>query len=140
MNIKKLAKQIDKYYHSHGQHLLLETWEMIQNNEQDCSFDVHLADSNIYLFAIQNYNVFQYLDGVHKSYFNKNKYRCITVWDGVSASYAPLYIDQTFTLKTFKSITKEDMIHATDYFCHEILGMWNIWNIAFKEDSNGEAR
>jgi hypothetical protein len=132
MNKKQLIKKIKQYYYSHGQYLIIDTWEVIQNNEQDCCFDVYLADSNISLFTIQNYNGLNDLDIAMKSYWKEPKYKVIETWDGVKASCIPLYMDDTITLKTFKPITKEDMVHATDYFIHEILGM-TIFNIKFTE-------
>jgi len=138
MNKIKLIKQIEKYYYSHGQHLILETWEMMENNDRDCSFDVYLADSDIFLFTIQNYNGLVDLD-IRINYFKEPKGRAVEVWDGVKASYLPLYYNDTITLKTFKPITKEDIIQATDYFVHEILGMM-IFNIKFIEVSKDEEK
>jgi hypothetical protein len=133
MNKNKLKKQLDKYYHAHGQTLIVDTWEMIQNSEQDCCFDVYLADSDIGLFTIQNYNGLMDLDVVSKSYFREPKAKVIEVWDGVKASCIPLYMDGIITLKTFTPITKEDIIHATDYFVHEILDMM-LFNIKFNDE------
>lgn len=135
MNKKKLIKQIEKYYWSHEQFLIIDTWEMMSDDENDCLFDVHLADSDIYLFTIQNYNGFKDLDVVFTNYFKDPKCKVIEIWDGVKASYTPLYFNQTFTLKTFKAITKEDIIHSTDYFVHKVLDML-IFNIKFTEDGS----
>lgn len=128
MNKNKLKNQIEKYYWSHNQNLIIDTWEMMSNDENDCLFDVHLVDTDIYLFTIQNYNGFYDLDTVIINYFKDPKCKIIEIWDGVKASYIPLYFDQTFTLKTFKPITKEDIIYATDYFVHKVLDML-IFNI-----------
>ena len=133
---KKLIKQIEKYYWSHNQTLIIDTWEMMQNNENDCSFDVYLADSDITLFTIQNYNGFKDFDIAFNNYFKTPRCKVIETWDGVRASYMPLYFDNTITLKTFKPITKEDIVHAVDYFIHEILGKWLIFNIKFAEEKN----
>lgn len=134
MNKRKLIKQIEKHYWANDQHIILDTWELMEGKVSDCLFDVQLADSGIYLFTIQNYNGFADVRIVNKSYFKEPKYKVIETWDGVKASYTPLYLDQTITLPTFKQITKEDIIHATDYFIHEILGKWLIFNIKFKEE------
>jgi len=133
MNKNRKIKQLEEYYYSHEQHLIVDTWEMMLNNEQDCCFDVYLADSDISLFTIQNYNGLVGLDVANKSYFKEPKCKIIETWDGVIASYIPLYLDGTITLKTFKPITKEDIIHATDYFVHEILEIM-LFNIKFNEE------
>jgi hypothetical protein len=133
MNRKKLINQIKKYYYSHGQELIIDTREMFTHNDDDCCFDVYLADSDIFLFTIQNYNAFRDLEVVIINYFKEPKCKIIETWDGVKASYIPLYFDQTFTLKTFKQITKKEMIQATDYFVREILHML-IFNIRFTKE------
>ena len=134
MNKKKLIKQLEKHYWANGQHIIVDTWEMMEGNDRDCLFDVQLADSGGFLFTIQNYNGFTDVKGINKSYFKEPKYRFVYVWDGVKASCTPLYLNQTITLPTFKQITKEDIIHATDYFIHEVLGLWLIFNIKFIEE------
>jgi hypothetical protein len=133
MNKVKLLNQIEKYYWSHKQTIIVDTWEMMDNNTSDCLFDILLADTNIYLFAIQNYNGFLDVDIANKSYFREPKCKIIEIWDGVRAACTPLYFDDTITLKTFKPITKEDIVHATDYFMHEVLGLWLIFNIKFTD-------
>ena len=133
MNKKKLIKSIEKHYWANGQHIILDTWEMMEGKGNDCLFDVQLADSGIYLFTIQNYNGFSDFRVVNKSYFRQPKYKVAETWDGVKASCTPLYLNQTITLPTFKQITKEDIIHATDYFIHEVLGLWLIFNIKFTD-------
>ena len=134
MNKNRLIKQLEKYYFSHNQHLIVNTFELIEHNEQDCCFDVYLADSDISLFTIQNYNGLKDLDVFNKKYFSKDKFKAIETWDGVKASCIPLYMNETFTLKKFTPITKEDIIHATDYFVHEILHMY-LFNIKFAENT-----
>ena len=134
MNKKKLIKSIEKHYWANHQHIIVDTWEIMEGNDRDCLFDVQLADSGIYLFTIQNYNGFSDFRVVNKSYFRQPKYKVAETWDGVKASCTPLYLDQTITLPTFKQITKEDIIHATDYFIHEVLGLWLIFNIKFIEE------
>lgn len=134
MNNKKIIKLIEKYYFSHNQHLILNTREMMEDNERDCSFDIYLADSDIFLFTVQNYNAFRDLDIYFTNRFKNPKHKVVEKWDGVRASYTPLYIDQTFTLPTFKKITEEDMIFCCDYYIHEILNMWGIFNINFNEE------
>lgn len=133
MNKKKLIKQIEKHYWANDQHIILDTWEMMEGNDRDCLFDIQLADSGIYLFTIQNYKGFSDCRIVNKSYFKEPKCEIIETWDGVKASCTPLYLDQMITLPTFKQITKEDIIHATDYFIHEVLGKWLIFNIKFTD-------
>ena len=133
MNKKKLIKQIEKHYWKNNQSIILDTWEMMEGNDRDCLFDVQLADSGIYLFTIQNLNGFKDCRIINKSYFREPKYNIIETWDGVKASCTPLYLNQTITLNTFKPITKEDIIHAADYFIHEVLGLWLIFNIKFTD-------
>jgi hypothetical protein len=135
MNYNKLSKRVEKHYFSHGQQLIVDTWEQIENNDRDCAFEVYIADVDIHLFMIQNYNGFKGREGINKSYFRPEKYKFIETWDGVRASCMPLYFDNTITLKTFKQITKEDIIHATDYFVHEVLHLW-LFNIKFNEKKN----
>jgi len=134
MNKKKLIKQIEKHYWANGQHIILDTWEMIEGNDRDCLFDVLLADSKTYLFTIQNLNGFTDVRIVSKSYFKEPKCELVYTWDGVKASCTPLYLDETITLNKFKPITKEDMVHAAEYFIHEILGLWLIFNYKFTEE------
>ena len=130
MNIKKVSKEIEKYYFSHGQHLVVDTWEMRQDNDEDCVFDVHLADEGIFLFTIQNYRGFNDIRPVRKSYFAEPNYKWAQTWDGAAASSAPLYVDQVFTLPKFTKITEHDILGATNYFIHEVLHMWGIFNVA----------
>lgn len=137
MNIRKLGKQIEEYYFSHRQTLILDTWEIIEGNEGDCFFDVYLKDSDIALFTIQNYNGFCDLRSRGKTYFKHPRCEIIKVWDGVFASYLPLYYDNTITLKTFKPITREDIVNAADYFVHEILHLY-LFNIKFSESEEDE--
>jgi hypothetical protein len=134
MNKNKLRKQIEQYYRSHNQHLIVDTYEMIQDNEHDDCFEIYLANSDIFLFTIQNYNGLCDLKLADQSYFRDPKCRIIQTWDGVRASFIPLYFDNIFTLKTFKSITKKDIIYTTDYFIHEILEMWGIFNIKYNDE------
>jgi hypothetical protein len=138
MNKSKLINQIKKYYYSHGQTLILKTMEVFENNNEDCLFDVYLADSDIFLFTIQNYQALQDLYFIGPFYFKEKKYITINKWDGVKAIFTPLYIDQIFTLPTFKAITKENIVQATDYFIHKILGI-NLFNIKFKEEEKPNA-
>lgn len=136
--LKKLIKKIGKYYWEHNQEIVVDTLETMENNETDYSFDICLVNSNIFLFTIQNYNVFKDVELVNKSYFQIPKHKWVEVWDGIKASCTPLYFDRTITLKTFKPITKEDIINASDYFIHEILGLWCILNIKFKENEQSK--
>jgi len=136
MNKNKLAQIVEKYYFSNGQHLTVDTWEMMGDDVHDCMFDIHLCDKDsTYLFTIQNYNGLWDLDVSCKSYFKTTKCRVVEKWDGVKASCIPLYMDETITLKTFNPITKEDIVRATDYFVHEVLHLWGIFNIDFKKEA-----
>ena len=135
--LEKLRKQIRKYYYSHGQHLIAETMELMEGNDRDCSFTVYLKDSDIYLFDVYNYNGFEDAEAVNKSYFKKDKYRWFKVLDIGIIGNKPLYMDRLFTLKTYKPITKENIIQCTDYFVHEVLGMM-LFNIKFAEDEKEE--
>lgn len=133
MNLKKLGKEIKKYYFSHHQQLIVDCFEVIEGNEDDCCFDLYLKDSDISLFTIQNYNGLRDLDTRGKTYFKQPRTEIIKTWDGVRASYLPLYYEDTITLKTFKAITREDMVHAVDYYVHEVLGVFGLFNIKFAE-------
>jgi hypothetical protein len=133
MNIKKLSKEIKKYYFSHNQHLLIDTWEMREDTDNDCCFDVHVADGDIFLFEIRNYTAFNDVLAINKTYFKENRYKWVETWDGAKASSAPLYVDQVFTLPKFTRITEQDIIGATNYFIHEVLHMWGIFNVDIKE-------
>jgi hypothetical protein len=132
--LEQLKSKIEKYYYAHGQHLILETMEVMSNDDNDCSFTVYLANSEIFLFDVYNYKGFEDLEAVHKSYFKKDRYRWFNTLDVVSTANKPIYIDRLFTLKTLKPITKENIIQCTNYFIHEILGMMLIFNIKFAED------
>lgn len=134
MNKNRLCKTIDKYYFSNHQHLEVDTWEMMEGNGRDCMFDVHLCDKkDTYLFTIQNYNGLINADHVFSNYFPTYRHVFSEKWDGVKASYIPLYMDRTVTLKTFKDITKEDIINATRYFLHEVLDARVYFNMDFKK-------
>jgi hypothetical protein len=132
MNIKKVGKEINKYYHEHNQTLIVDCFELIEGNEEDCCFDLYLKDSDIALFTIQNYNGLRDLRVRGKTYFKHPRCKIIRTWDGVLASYLPLYYEDTITLKTFKAITREDIVNAVDYYVHEILGLM-LFNIKFAE-------
>ena len=136
MNKKKLIKQIEKHYWANGQTLIIDTWEMMTNDDNDDSFEVFLANTDISLFTIQNYNALTFNDSLisSSSYFKEPKHRFIDTWDGVKASCTPLYLDRVITLNKFKPITKEDIINATNYFIREVLGLWLIFDIKFKEE------
>lgn len=133
--LNKLAKKVDQFYWKNGQHLIVDTWEVMEGGERDCCFDVILynKEDDIFLFTIQNYNIFKDFDLINKSYFKDKKWRPIYTWDGVRVSCTPLYLDRVITLKTFKPITKQDIVNATNYFVHEILGI-RCWNIKFNEE------
>lgn len=137
MNKKRQAKEIEKYYHAHGQTLIVDCFEMIEGNEDDCCFDLYLKDSDISLFTIQNYNGLRDLDCTPKTYFKHPRCEIIRTWDGVRASFLPLYYEDTITLKTFKAITREDIVNAVDYYVHEILGLM-LFNIKFAESEEDE--
>ena len=130
---KRLCKQINKEYYKTKQNLIIHPWEMLENSENDCSFDVHIANTDIFLFTVQNYNAFWDLDLYAHTYFKDQRSLISRKWDGVAASYAAGYFDRTFTLPTFKAITKEDLIKCTDYFCHKVLDNWHIWNVKFND-------
>jgi hypothetical protein len=134
MNIKKTGKEIEKYYFSHNQQLVIDCFELIEGTEDDCCFDLYLKGSDIALFTIQNYNGLRDFRQRGKTYFKHPRTVLINVWDGVRASYLPLYYEDTMTLKTFKPITKEDMINAVDYYVHEILHLY-LFNIIFAENT-----
>lgn len=135
MNKRRQAKEIEKYYFSHKQTLIVDCFEMIEGTENDCCFDLYLKDSDISLFTIQNYNGLRNFDQRGKTYFKHPRTVLIKTWDGVRASYLPLYYEDTITLKTFKPITKEDITNAVDYYVHEILGLM-IFNIKFAESED----
>lgn len=145
--LQKLANEIEKYYKSNNQHLVVDTWEVRIKN--GCSYDVHIVGgTDRFLFTIQNYNAFSGIDIYQKNYLNEPKCQVIETWDGVAASYVPFYFDRTFTLKTFEPITEQQILQCTDYFVHEVLGMWLIFNIevkpqnetcyCFNKDSDGK--
>ena len=134
MNENRQAKEIEKYYFSHDQQLVIDCFELIEGTEDDCCFDLYLKDSDISLFTIQNYNGLRDLRQRGKTYFKHPRTVLIKTWDGVRASYLPLYYEDTITLKTFKPLTKEDMINAVDYYVHEILHLY-LFNIKFAENT-----
>lgn len=138
MNNKQLAKKIVECYWANQQHLIIDTMELIQNNDRDSSFDVYMNDKEkTELFTIQNYNVFLDLDCMYFNRFREKERNIVQTWDGVAASCAPFFITRpwnTFTLPKFTQITKDDMVFATQYLCTKIFGMWRIFNIAFAEE------
>lgn len=136
MNKNKLNKILNKHYWSHSQRLVIDTWEMFQNDERDNMFEVVLTDDDISLFTIQNYNGFRDCEFINKSYFKKDKYKMVETWDGVLASCQPRYFDGMITLYTFKPITKVDIIKATEYYIHEVLQLWGFFNIKFREEES----
>lgn len=132
-----LAKQVDKYYFSHSQYLTLDTREMFSNDEGDCSFDVYLKGSDIYLFEVVNYRgCLELVELRPKSYFSKDRYVFKEVIDVSYVSRQPLYMNQIFTLKKYTQITEQDIINCAFYFVREILGL-TIFNIGFKDKMKG---
>lgn len=132
--LKSLAKQVDKYYFSHHQHLILNTREMFTNDDNDCCFEVYLEDSDIYLFEVLNYRGYCDLVAVRpKSYFLKERYKYKEIVDVSYVSQQPLYMQRRFTLKKFTPITKEDIINCAFYFVEKILGE-TLFNIKFVEE------
>ena len=132
--LKKLAEKIEKYYYSHNQMLLIDTWEVMTNDEQDCSFDIYLAGTDIGLFEVLNYNGYADLERMQpKSYFKDNKHEIKYIVDIIHASSQPLYMNRRFTLKTFKPITKDDIINCVNYFIHEVLHLY-LFNMQFNEE------
>jgi hypothetical protein len=131
MNKNKLRKQLEKYYWSHNQNIIVDTWESMEGNERDCSFDIYLAGTDISLFTIQNYNGLKDSDLVHHSYLTEPKFQFLETWDGVKASCIPLYMNGIITLKTFKPIIQQDIINATNYFIDEVLKAFPFFNIKF---------
>jgi hypothetical protein len=131
---KRLQKLIGAYYWKNDQHLVLDTYELFENNDRDCSFSVHLKDGP-YLFDIMNYNGLKDVYVAHRSCFATKQFDIIEQWDGVTAAMQPLYFDGIITLKKFEAITKEDIINAAKYFVREILDMWPIFNIKFMEEA-----
>ena len=133
MKLNKLKKLIDKVYFANDQQLYVSTCEVM--NGEDHDLDVVLCDKDgkeiEYLFEITNYNIF-YEYEIKKFYF-KDTYFSKGYWDGCRASYMPLYLDRQFYLKKFETITPEDIKNATDYFIHEILDLWMIFNIKVKD-------
>lgn len=137
MNKNKLRKQIEKYYWSHGQCIIVDSYEVFENNDNDCVFDIHLVNEDeTFLFSIMNYNGFNDIEIVGKNHFNNPDCKFIRTWDGVKASCQPLYFNDTIALKTFKSITKEDIVNATKYSVHRILGLGCLFNFKFAEDKD----
>lgn len=140
---KQLIKTINKYYHLYGfmyQRLYVNACEVMDKNSS--SLDIHLWDEKKkeygpFLFIVQNYNGFKGAESVPRhSYFRP--YKIIETWDGVRASYSPLFMNMgtynLFTLPKFTGITKEDVVNCTKYFCKVILNDYWIWNVNFGTD------
>jgi hypothetical protein len=130
---KKLAKQIENEYWKNKQKLIVETYELMGENE--CYLSIYLANTNIYLFDIQNYNGFNKIDYMRISFFSPKKIKYTTKWDSVLAACQPLYFDRIITLKTFKPLSEKDILNATEYFIREILDLWLIFNFEFKKQN-----
>jgi len=131
MNIRKINKTINRVYHKNNiQHLYIETME-VMDGVHDCSFDVCIADDKdgMYLFTVQNYNAFIGFEIVLDSPFRPLIH--FETWDSIQAACVPLYMDQTYTLKTFKNITKKDIEACAKHFCRKVLDNYWIWNISF---------
>lgn len=134
---KKLNKVIDKYYHLYGfmyQHLYVRPMEVMDRNS--CCFDIYLWDDKKkefgpYLFEIQNYNAFEdvMMVPVGTNHFKPNKF--IKTWDGVKASFTPMYMNGVYTLPKFTNISKEDILNCTRHFIKEVLDNYFVWNIFF---------
>jgi len=134
MNLNKLSKLIEKEYFKNDQILYISVAEVMNGKDHD--LDVVLCNKDgeeiKYLFEITNYNIF-YEQEIRQFYFKDDMYVGKGYWDGCKASYMPLYFDRVFYLKKFETITPQDIKNATDYFIHEILDLWMIFNIKFKE-------
>jgi hypothetical protein len=127
--LQKLANVIEKHYEQNNQVLLVDTWEV--RTKDGCEYDVYIPEEDTFLFTIQNYNAFRGLDVYFKQYLHDPKVEVVETWDGVRASYTPFYFDGTFTIKTFKGITEQQIKQCVDYFVHEVLEML-IFNIDVK--------
>jgi hypothetical protein len=107
----RLIRNIEKSYMKNGQHLFLETLQVFENNSNDNQFDVFIKGGER-LFEILNYET------------------CGELLYPIQ----PKYFDGYITLKKFGQITKEDILLATRYFIDDILGMYLIFNISFKDN------
>jgi len=134
MNINKLKKIIEKEYYKNDQRLYISVAEVMNGKDHD--LDVVLCNKEgeeiKYLFEITNYNIF-YEQETRHFYFKDDMYIGKEHWDGCKASYMPLYLDRVFYLKKFETITPDDIVNATRYFLKEILDMYFVFNVEFKE-------
>ena len=105
--------------------------------------DVFLVDkegkNEMYLFEIVNYNVAEEINATTLTWdtVDTKKSDFYTKKNPAEVANKPLYMNETFYLKTFKAITKKDVINCVRYYIHKILEMNMIWNFKMKEETNG---
>lgn len=77
-----------------------------------------------FLFTIVNYNAFFDLE----LGFQGNKIR--DFYDSIAVASTPYYLGQTFFVRTWKSLTDEDIHNCAKYFINNVLDLrYKIWNI-----------
>jgi len=86
-----------------------------------------------YLFSVSNLKTFESFDARFSFYMKDTGF--YSYFDSDLVSITPFYFDRTFTLKSFKPITEEDIENCAKYFIRKILDSSKylalIWNIKF---------
>jgi hypothetical protein len=129
--MKKLKRIIEKEYWKNKQQLYITNiYEELHDYADICLCD---KKGNIikFLFYIKTLKA-SFAYDLMPSYFKES--REIKINDIVIDSNKPLYMNQTFTLKHFKKLTKEDIENCTKYFLREVLDCWLVFNIELIEE------
>jgi len=140
MNIKKLAKKIDKWYWEHGQRLTVDTYEDRNWNPKNlCSVDVCLYDpvkkeSEMFLFSISNYRSFEELE-------RDNGDNIYSDYDITTVASLPYYMNRHFFIRKNEALTDEDIEKCTRYFVHNVLNLkYRVWNFKVNEQEKEELK
>lgn len=139
MKRAKLKKLIEDRYWKSKQRLYItpiEDW-WYRPKTRWC-FDIHLMDKNgenyeEFLFTIRTLDAFTDLrikaEWSELRSFKRRKQDFGHKSLVVNSAHIPFYINQTFTLKKFGNITKEDIYNCTKYLVKKALKCFWVWNI-----------
>jgi hypothetical protein len=133
--LKKLKKDIYKYYFRNGQCIYYDIPEMpVKKGVWSRAVDVQFVNKNgeekFFPFEIWTYIMAEYIErceaDIHFGDFSKNWYKV----ENISGfANKPLFIDDIFFLKKEEFITKKDVESCIKYFLKQILGIFFMFHI-----------
>lgn len=134
MNLIKHSKKLHKFYLKSGQHLYVDSL-CLMDGKSDFCVDFCAVNpktkEQLFLFGIRTFDYFISFESsfslglvsVRSKKFYKN------VFDSILAASSPYYMNQTFTLSRFGSISEDDVLMACRYFTRTVLDDLFIFNI-----------